>query len=170
MLNNFARAVMFCSSYAPLALIFLVLYAGRDSVVAIVAAAVLLLGVSGLLWFLHTAKTDVEPATRTVVDYRRRGDEVMGYVAAYLIPFVGFTLRDVRQDVALVIFFLVLAYLYVSTDMLHINPTLRCLGYHVYEVTFENGRTQHLITKAEIARNDVVKVARMDHDLWIESV
>ena len=107
MLNIFARAIMFFSSYAPLAAIFFVLHAGKENMVAIIAAAILVIGVIGLLWFLHAAKADLEPVTRTVVDYRRRGDEVMGYVAAYLIPFVGFTLSDFRQDIALVIFFIV---------------------------------------------------------------
>ena len=115
MLNIFARAIMFFSSYAPLAAIFFVLHAGKENMVAIIAAAILVIGVIGLLWFLHAAKADLEPVTRTVVDYRRRGDEVMGYVAAYLIPFVGFTLSDFRQDIALVIFFIVLAYILTRT-------------------------------------------------------
>lgn len=167
MLNKLARAAMFFSSYAPLAAIFFVLYVGRVNSVALVAVAACLLGVLGLWWFLHAARSDVEPTTRVVLDYHKGGTEVMGYVAAYLIPFVGFTLGDLRQDVALIIFFGVLAYLYVSTNMLHINPMLYFLGYRVYEVTFENGRSQHLITKSELARNDVLKIARIDFDLWI---
>jgi hypothetical protein len=88
--------------------------------------------------------------------------------ASYLIPFVGFALSDLRQDIALLIFFLVLAYLYTNTDMLHVNPVLYLLKYHVYEVTFDEGRPQHLISKTEIARDDVVKVVRLDRNLWIE--
>lgn len=166
-LNNLARLAMFFSSYAPLAAIFLVLYAGRQNEVTIVAFVALIVGIAGLRWILHGA-TSPDAVSRSIVDYREPGDEVMGYVASYLVPFVGFTLSDLRQDIALAIFFMVLAYLYTSTDMLHINPMLYLLKYHVYEVTFENGRHQHLITKRDIARDDVVKVVCIDRNLWIE--
>src|SRR5689334_806954 len=118
---------MFLGSYAPLATIYFMLYVGKEDLVAIVALLAVILGVAGMWWILHTSKTNTNSVSRIVVDYRREGSEVMGYVAAYLIPFVGFTLSSLRQDVAVIIFFVVLAYLYVSTDMLHVNPMLQLL-------------------------------------------
>jgi hypothetical protein len=170
LLNNLARVILFFSSYVPLAAIFFVLYIGKENLAAILALCAVVFGVVGLLWILHSSKSSAESTTRTIVEYRRDGSEVMGYIAAYLIPFVGFALDNLRQDLALAVFCAVLAYLYVNTDMLHINPTLHLFRYHVFEVTFESGIVQHLITKSDIARDDVIKVVHIDRNLWIEGV
>jgi hypothetical protein len=116
MLTMPARLALFFSSYTPLAVIFIILYVGRSWPVVIVAALSAIIGLCGLIWIMRRAAADVAPVSAVVVDYRQRGEEVLGYVAAYLIPFVGFSLTDIRQGVALLVFLLVLAYLYVTTD------------------------------------------------------
>jgi hypothetical protein len=82
MLNHRARLAMFFSSYVPLAAIFFALYVGKENEVAILAFAAALLGGAGICWILRVAKSQTESITRTIVDYREPGDEVMGYVAS----------------------------------------------------------------------------------------
>jgi hypothetical protein len=168
MLNALARVILFFSSYAPLALIFIVLYIGKSSVVFAIAAAALVVGVAGLLWIVYRAHKDIEPISGIVADYRKRGDEVMGYVATYLIPLVGFSLTDVRQGIAFVVFVVVLAYLYTSTDLIHINPTLHLFGYSVYEVTFQNSGVKRIITRRILRRQDELQLIPLGDNLWID--
>ncbi len=101
----------------------------------------------------------------------------MGYVATYLVPFVGFPLGPIREDVAFIILLLVLAFLYVTTDMLHINPLLRGFRYHIYEVTFASSsstdtssskQVQYLIAKGGLSRHSTVTAAKLGRGIWIE--
>ncbi len=170
MLTMPARLALFFSSYTPLAIIFIVLYFGRSWAVVIIAALSAIIGLCSLFWIMHRAAADIAPVSAVVVDYRQRGDEVMGYVAAYLIPFVGFSLTDIRQGIALLVFLLVLAYLYVTTEMIHVNPMLYIVGYRIYDVTFEPSIVRTVITYGELRRGDVLQLAPLSGDLQIGRV
>lgn len=182
MLNGLARAILFFCSYIPLAVIFVILYSFKSAAVVVVASAVIVAGLSGLGWILLRARVDVHAAQGTVIDYRGRGDEVMGYVAGYLIPFVGFSLMDLRQTLALLVFLFMLAFLYVTTDLIHINPTLYLLGFRVYEVRFERATAEpgssvgtaepplirRVITRGTLRRGDILGLVPLTNDLFIE--
>jgi len=167
MLNMPARLILFFSSYTPLAVIFIILYLGRSWPVVVLASLGAATGLCGLIWIMYRARVDVAPASAVVVDFRQCGDDVMGYVAAYLIPFVGFSLTDLRQGIALLVFLLVLAYLYVTTDMLHINPMLQILGFHVYDVTFEASTVRRVITRSALRRGELLQLVPLSGDLQI---
>lgn len=172
-----ARILLFIGSYVPLGFIILVLYIGQDNAVALLALAACLVGIGGTGWILRSARTSVNAISRTVEDVREPGDGIMGYVATYLVPFVGFPLGPIREDLAFLILLFVLAYLYVTTDMLHVNPLLRVFGYHVYEVTFASGfisdnssskQVQYLLAKGPLSRNNTVIAAKFRQGIWIE--
>lgn len=172
-----ARILLFIGSYAPLSFIIFVLYVGRNNVVAGIAIAMFLVGFGGTSWIVRAARKSAGTKSRTIEDIREPGDGIMGYVATYLVPFVGFSLGPIREDVAFVILLLVLAFLYVTTDMLHINPLLRGFQYHVYEVTFARNpdvdyssskEVQYLIAKVGLSRHSVVMTAKLGRGIWIE--
>ena len=84
--------MLFLSSYFPLALIFFLLFIGKQPIWAIVALAV---GLAGLiimvLYFLRFAPRLGSFQTK-VTGMQRRDADVMSYIASYLIPFVAFPL------------------------------------------------------------------------------
>jgi hypothetical protein len=111
----------------------------------------------------------MDSETAVVAGYRKHGDDVMGYVVGYLIPFVGYSLTSRRQDIALLIFLLLLAYLYTTTDMIHINPMLHLLRYNVYEVTFQQGIVRRVVTKKRVLRrDDELHLVPLSDDLWLD--
>ena len=167
MLNYGARTILFLSSYAPLGALLALLYWGRQDGVVVVSLCGVFLGIVGSVWILM-AGADAEPWSVKVVDYRLRGDEVMGYIAAYLIPLVSLDLTDGRQRVAAIIIVALFWYLYVTTDMLHINPTLHILGFRVYDVTLEGSGNFRLIARAGLHRADLLHVVKMDAGLLID--
>jgi hypothetical protein len=71
---------------------------------------------------------------RTVEDH---GGVVSGYLATYLLPFLGNLPTTPGDFTAYVIYFVTAFVVYVRTDLALINPTLYILGYRVFR--FEIG-------------------------------
>lgn len=162
-----ARIAMFISSYWPLELIFVVQYWGKQDVIAFTSLALCILGPLALAGILWSTIRDKVPVKEQVVESRLRGDEVMGYIAGYLLPFLATNLTDLRQLLSAAVFLGVLGYLYVTTDMLYINPALNLIGYRVYEVTFEGQRVHPLISRKRPRQGDAVEVVRLTSRIWI---
>ncbi len=162
-----ARIIMFVSSYLPLEAIFVVQYWGKEGAIAYTSLALCIVGPLALAGVLWSSSRDKEPVKEHVVESRLRGDEVMGYIAGYLLPFLATDLTDMRQLLSAAVFLAVLGYLYVTTDMLYINPTLNFICYRVYEVTFESQQVHPVISRKRPRQGDVVEVVRLTSRIWI---
>ncbi len=167
MLSVGARIAMFLSSYLPLGLIYFVQYWNKQDVIALTSLGVCLFGLLSLIAILWSSVRDVEATRDRVVQSRLRGDEVMGYIAGYLLPFLATNLADIRQLISAVIFLGVLGFLYVTTDMLYINPTLYLIGYRVYEVTLESKGVHPIISRKRPRQGDAVQVVRLARGIFI---
>lgn len=162
-----SRIVMFISSYWPLELIFVIQYWGKQDVIAYTSLAICILGplvLAGILWSTLHDKGSVK---EHVVESRLRGDEVMGYIAGYLLPFLATDLTDLRQLLSAAVFLGVLGYLYITTDMSYINPALNLIGYRVYEVTFEGQRVHPVISMRRPRQGATIEVVRLASRIWI---
>lgn len=168
-MNGVARLFLFLSSYAPLALIYAAEYWGRQWSIVWAACFAVFLSVFAV-WFLLSRAAKSNAANPDIVqDHSQPGGEVMGYVASYIAPFLFLPLSDVRQLVMLSIYLSVLGYLYVTTDMVAINPALHVLlGYRVYSVRLKQRGAQRLITRHKLHLGDAIWVARIGPDLLIE--
>jgi hypothetical protein len=161
------RFLLFLSSYFPLALIFFLLF---FSARPWLAASILSLGTVGLIGmavYLRYAQTiaafKVNPAT-----IQRRDGDAMSYIVSYVIPFLSLPFSGWEQGFALSIFFVVLSILYVNSNMIHINPMLNLAGYHLYEVTLEDGGVHSLISQRRVARGHPLSVIKIGEDILLE--
>jgi hypothetical protein len=140
------RVLLFLSSYFPLGLIFFVMLIGTKPILAWSFLSAGILGVLGLALYLAVTRR-LNPLSVEVLTVTRRDGEAMSYVVTYLLPFLGAPFGSIEQGIGLAIFFVVLAVLYINSDMIHINPTLNLVGFHVYEVELANGEVQSLIAR-----------------------
>ena len=163
----FARILLFFSSYAPLAVILVLLFWSKSQAIAIASGAVALLSVAGVVVYLQVVNQLGGVATK-VVECHSRGDEAMGYIVGYIMPFLAIAFSDWQQAAALVVFFVILGFLYVNSDMIHINPTLNFLGYRLYEVTLEDRSTYSLITRHRMQRDTTLQLVRIGDDILFE--
>lgn len=92
----------------------------------------------------------------------------MSYVVTYLLPFLGAPFVTVEQGIGLAIFFAVLAVLYINSDMIHINPTLNLVGFHIYEVELANGEIQSLIARRRPRRGQRIAVVETAEGVLLE--
>lgn len=163
------RGMLFLSSYFPLTLIFFFLFVEQHLIWAIV---ILALGLSGLiimiLYFFQFAPR-LGSIQEKVTALQSRDGEVMGYIASYLIPFVAIPFGGWQQGVALLIFVIVLGIVYVNSNMIHINPMLNLMGYHLYEIIVEHSERPHaLITHQHIALGDTIHIIDIGDGIFLE--
>lgn len=159
-----ARILLFLSSYAPLSLIFVLLFWNKSPQVAAVSGAIAVVGVAGMLLYLLVV-SHLDGVSTKAASCHSRGDQVMSYIVTYIIPFLAVAFSDWQQAVALAVFFFILGFLYVNSDMIHINPTLNILGYRLYEITLDSGSTYSLIAHHSVHKGDTIQAVRVGDDI-----
>ena len=165
----FVRCMLFFSSYFPLILIFGILL-GRTHLS--LAVGIIAFGSFSLLvTFLYLNRRNnvggVSQAKITGVN--KRDENVVGYIASYLIPFVTFPLNTPEEFVALLIFFVVLLVLYINSNMIYINPMFNLVGYHLYEITIESDQLSHyLIARGHIRPDITLYFVEISDNVYME--
>jgi hypothetical protein len=144
MANLVFRTFLFFSSYLPLVPVFCLLYwdaQPRRSVILLVAGLVVLALVSVYLKLVVPKINTVPVRVREV---QARDIDTMSYIAAYILPFLTFTLDSWKQILAIVFTFAIFGFLYVNSSMISINPTLNLLfRYHLYDIVVEGKEDEH---------------------------
>jgi len=69
------------------------------------------------------------------------------YLATYIIPFLAIDFTNIVDVSSLVLLFVVLAFLYVKSDMIYVNPILNFIGYNLIEIRTDKDDKLILITK-----------------------
>lgn len=161
------RFMLFLCSYLPLSLIFFLLLLDSSALLSILS---LITGISGLVWTLLYLRKSYKliPSREEVAEVSKRDSEVIGYIVGYLVPFVAIPFESLEQALALGVFVTVICFLYVSSNMIYLNPTLGLLGFRLYEVTLKGGGTHFLITRSRVVRNQVLYVVKNGEDILLE--
>lgn len=145
------RLILFLSSYAPLFLIT-AMRGWRDSRhLAVGLAIVAVLSVVVLFAFLHTAQ-QLSAGKVSVASVISRDGDAMSYIVTYLLPFLAVKLNDPTDLISLGIVFVVIGLLYVNSNMIHTNPVLNIVGYHIFEIEDSDGKTSALVCKRSYIR------------------
>jgi hypothetical protein len=160
---------LFLSSYFPLSLIFFVILVQEHRWVAV---GILTVGAGGLMWmFLYLRKAKKLGGIQFKISgFHRRDAEAMAYIVTYVIPFLVIPFHGWKEGIALIIFFVVLGILCVNSDMIHINPMLNLFGYHLYEVTTEDGGVHSLLARRSIRRRETITVVKLGDEILLEKL
>lgn len=151
MFSKLAQAILFTSSYAPLLFVFALLDSFGPGLPSILCATVGAGSILGL-WVIFRCVPDLGTSLVTIRTARPRDEDIMAYVVTYLLPFLGLATDTGRQQVALLLFVLVVAVLYIRARLFYVNPLLSFVGYRLFDVTSDEGRPVILLTKREYIR------------------
>lgn len=164
----FIRFLLCLSSYFPLAVIFAIQFFFKGNwwggIGALVIGFVGLIGIGVYFLFvrrLESMKVEMESVVR-------RDGEAMSYIVSYLLPFIALPSGDAASCVSLGVFLAVLVVLYMNSDMMHINPMLNLMGWHIYEITLTDGETQTLISRRRARKGRKANVIQMGNDILLE--
>lgn len=166
--NTPMKTLLFLSSYAPLFVILYLRGTFKNPAVSIGLLVLAILVTAALLAFLRQAKRF--DAHRVVIDEASgKSSEAMSYIVTYLIPFVGVGAAGIRELVSLGIVFIVLGILYVHSNLIHMNPTLSLLGYHVFEIQPHGSIRKVLISRRGFLRPGTeAMVVRLSETVLLE--
>src|SRR5260370_11706155 len=163
------RCLLFFSSYFPLSLIYCFVLFEKHRNWAIVSLLIGLISLIGLylyFWFIAPKKTAFH---EKIIDFHRHDGDIMSYIASYIVPFISISLDGWVQLLSVGVFIFVLLILYVSSNMIYINPMLNVFGYHLYEVTFEGSElSYYFITRHNVVRKKIIQVLRIGEEAFLE--
>jgi len=165
--SKFTKAMLFVSSYFPLWFVVFLLYVKEHP---LESAGMLAIGVAAVAWMLlFLKKVQQRNAVKIHVARARRCDhEALSYIVSYLLPFLALPTEGWQKITAMAVFYLLLGFLYVNTDMIHINPTLLMARFRIYEVETEGGETRCVIARSRLLSNSTISLVDIDDGLAVE--
>jgi hypothetical protein len=158
-----ARFLLFLSAFAPL--FFIWTLRAWPGLIAWAFLLLVIVGLVGTALVVIVARRDEgQPVHLTQVE-ARQGDTA-AYVVTYLIPFVTAPVVSIQDWVAIAVFLLLLTALYVTSDLISINPLLALAGFHLYRVEFDS-RVVWLLSGKVKAGSDLA-VAQLAESVYVE--
>lgn len=148
-----AQLALFLSSYAPLAAVFALLESFGGGWPTRVCAGLAALGIVLPIGVFAVARR-LAPQTLHVASAQVRDGDALAYIATYLVPFAAVTATTTRERAALALFVLLIAVLYVRSELFYINPLLALVGYRLFQVTTPAGASVVLISKRRFLASD----------------
>ena len=76
----------------------------------------------------------------------------MSYIVTYLLPFLAVKMSDKMDLASLGLLLFVVGVLYVNSNLIHTNPILSMMGYHLFEIEDSEKKTSTLICKRQYVR------------------
>lgn len=157
---------LFVVSYAPLSLIFAVRLA--PNWYWTIGFAVL--AGWGLLdaWLLSRWPRSGASYTTKIDNVQDQSAAVSGYLATYLLPFLGNLPAKAGDAIAYVIYFFVAFAVFARSDLALINPTLYLLRWQVQRVETD-GKAYLLLTRDAVNEGDRITVHRFMGDVLVRA-
>lgn len=128
---------LFLVSYTPLWIIFAI--RSEDPwVLGIFASAAAL----GVIDAVRLISAGLQRSVRHITfdSVADKGGDAAGYLASYLLPFIGGPPGDGREAATYAVYFLVAWCVFVPSDLVLVNPTMYVLGWRIVEAERDGER------------------------------
>ncbi|MBM9476648.1 hypothetical protein JL107_09355 [Nakamurella flavida] len=133
------RVLMLLAAYAPLLVLMAVLDSFGIPALRWVLGGTAALAVLATALFFTVGLRGRNAESETVVEARPREGEALRFFASYVVPFFVTQSAAPTHQVALGLYVLVIAVLYLQGDMYFANPLLGLFGYRVFELRRPDG-------------------------------
>jgi hypothetical protein len=122
------------------------------------------------LWAYLRSVRRINATEQKVVRAFRRDQDLLGYVAAYLIPFAFINADGLRAMIVLGLFLLLVIGLSVHARIYYVNPLLAVARYRIFEVELGNGATVVLMTRHEhLPVGTSIRTRTIDQHVYIDA-
>ena len=142
-----AQFALFLSSYAPLFGVFALLdsFSSDWSIKLFVALACL--GPVLLVAVLVRAAMRIGSQELRVQSVVARDGDALAYIATYLVPFAAISAHSNRERAALALFLILVAIVYIRSELFYVNPLLALAGFRLFEISTASGTSAVLMTR-----------------------
>lgn len=172
MLSKLDRFFFFISSYLPLYIWLLLtsLFAvlskfktvGKIELSTAVALIILfLLIIASANSLIKIIKADGKKRFRIPhkIKLKPMSDSFMNYIVTYFTPIMSFDIFNIKNMIMNLCLFILIGFLYLGSNALHLNPVLGIIGFKLYEVEGVPN-AHHIITKLPYSQlSNEVKLA-----------
>jgi hypothetical protein len=165
-----AQFALFLSSYAPLFAVFALLDSFGSGWPTTICIGLAILGpVLAIVVFLAARR--LAPQALRVESAQARDGDALAYIATYLVPFAAITATTTRERLALVLFILLIAVLYVRSALFYVNPLLALVGYRLFQVSTPGRASIVLLSRRLFVPSDITLDTRRlsDYVYWEEN-
>lgn len=167
-LSVFAKSCLFLSSYIPLWGILILFHWSDWGWWLLVPFGALVGGAVGLIVLWHWVATGSFEEVSTDYSIRQDSDSV-AYIVTYIFPFLTLVISAPLEAIGIFALFLTIMSVYVSSDMLYVNPVLAAFGWHAHAIHTKGGTELVLLTKRRLIRGGLVLHAvRLGDTIWWE--
>jgi hypothetical protein len=97
-----------------------------------------------------------------------RGDQVAGYLATYLLPFLVVPDPSATDLAAYALFLAVAAVISVRSHLTHINPTLYLLRYRLVNITTVEGFEGAAVIRSALKQGSTLRAVHLDRRVLVE--
>ncbi len=105
-----------------------------------------------------------------------KGSEALNYIVTYIIPFLSFKTSQLEDLISLLIFLVIIAFVYIESNLLYINPMLNIIGYRIYESEVKSVETQAseefslivITSEKRIKKKSTVRLIHLSDDIYLE--
>ncbi|MFJ5788895.1 hypothetical protein ACIP9G_02310 [Lysinibacillus sp. NPDC093197] len=141
-MTNLFKLFLFISSYSPLYLIvalsiypydrFSINSIIQDKVTLTVYIILIVLFILSFLPILYIKKCELNS---TIVGERvsKKNEEILSYLVTYIVPLLAIDITEKSTLVTNGILFMLIGYLYVKSNLIHVNITFLLFGWNTYE-------------------------------------
>jgi hypothetical protein len=166
-MTELAQLALFLSSFSPLFGVFALLDSFGSAWATGVCAGLALVGPVLPGAILHAPKRP-GPQALDVASSQVRDGDTLAYIATYLVPFAAISASTARERGALAVFVVLIAILYVRSELFYINPLFALVGLRLFQVGTPKGASVVLITRRRFLRaNTSVNARRLsDYVYW----
>ena len=158
-LYGYVKFLLFLSSYIPLFVVLAILHYTN---ILVVAAMAIIIGLT-LLFLVLMFKLSERLGNYhgKITDFENINDMSLEYIITYIFPLLFLNYSSISVLLALTVIFMTIGYIYISSDLIYMNPILNLLGYNIYKGQVE-GKSIIIISKRDaedINRNKLVQLA-----------
>ncbi|WP_051506792.1 hypothetical protein [Saccharibacillus sacchari] len=146
------------TSFSPILLTYAFVVWVRGGSLTLISLITLLIVILliGCIQIIKIAKEKLEVINFPINSIKVTDGEVVGFLVAYLLPFLSLGTDKVNGQILLFIMFIFFIVIW-GTNAYHFNPLLSLLGYHFYEVSTAENITYLLITKKSLKNTKAIK-------------
>lgn len=157
-----SKIFIFFSAYVPLCMAYLFSIPFQTSTSPLCKTLQALLALTFIIslsaylfyWVRHTTRGISEHIT--IRTSRARSSEALGYLLSYSLPLANAAYKPAASLVVIsIVLFLVFMHIYITHNLVYINPTLFLCGYRTYDVSIQNsGKALTILTKEKNIATD----------------
>lgn len=155
--KKFFKVIMFISSYVPLYIVLILkeilqkylklkadviqfklsnIYISEfDDIVIIILSIISFLSILVLIVTVKKSLKTTQEEYRVISIENKTANYYFSYVGLYFLPCVGMTIGNIVDCFILLAIMIIIGFVYVSNDLIYINPVLILFGYRVYAIT-----------------------------------